>query len=41
MKGYLNRKGIRVNRKLIERLMRLVGLESVAPNIVNVLISQV
>ena len=41
MKGYLNRKGIPLNRKRIQRLMRLVGLESVAPNIVNVLISQI
>ena len=41
MKGYLNRRGIPVNHKRIERLMRLVGLESVAPNIVNVLISQI
>jgi len=41
MKDYLNRKGISVNRKRIQRLMRLVGLESVAPNIVNVLISQI
>jgi len=41
MKVYLSRKGISVNRKRIQRLMRLVGLESVAPNIVNVLISQI
>ena len=41
MKGYLNRRGIPVNHKRIERLIRLVGLESVAPNIVNVLISQI
>ena len=31
MKDYLNRKGISVNRKPIQRLMRLMGLESVAP----------
>ena len=31
MKGYLNRKGIPVNRKRIQRLMRLMGLESIAP----------
>ena len=31
MKGYLNRKGIPVNRKRVQRLMRLMGLESVAP----------
>jgi len=31
MKVYLNRKGISVNRKRIQRLMRLMGLESVAP----------
>ena len=31
MKVYLNRKGIPVNRKRIQRLMRLMGLESVAP----------
>ena len=41
MKVYLSRKGISVNRKRIQHLMRLVGLESVAPNIVNVLISQI
>jgi len=41
MTAYLNRKGIHVNRKRIQRLMRLVGLESVVPNIVNVLISQI
>jgi len=41
MMDYLNRKGFSVNRKRIQRLMRLVGLESVAPNIVNVLISQI
>ena len=41
MKVYLSRKGISVNRKRIQRLMRLVGLEPVAPNIVNVLISQI
>jgi len=41
MKVYLSRKGISVNRKRIQRLMRIVGLESVAPNIVNVLISQI
>ena len=31
MKDYLNRKGIAVNLKQILRLMRLMGLESVAP----------
>ena len=31
MKEYLNRKGIPVNRKRIQRLMRLMGLESIAP----------
>ena len=31
MKDYLNRKGIPVNRKRIQRLMRLMGLESIAP----------
>ena len=31
MKGYLNRKGIPVNRKRIQRLMRLMGLESIVP----------
>ena len=31
MTAYLNRKGISVNRKRIQRLMRLMGLESVAP----------
>ena len=31
MTDYLNRKGIAVNRKRIQRLMRLMGLESVAP----------
>ena len=31
MKAYLNRKGISVNRKRIQRLMRLMGLESVSP----------
>ena len=41
MKVYLSRTGIFVNRKRIQCLMRLVGLESVAPNIVNVLISQI
>ena len=41
MTAYLNRRGFHVNRKRIQRLMRLVGLESVAPNIVNVLISQI
>jgi putative transposase len=30
MKDYLNRKGIPVSRKWIQRLMRLMGLESVA-----------
>jgi hypothetical protein len=33
MKVYLNRKGIPVNRKQIQRLMRLMGLESIAPSI--------
>jgi len=28
MTAYLNRKGISVNRKRIQRLMRLMGLES-------------
>ena len=31
MMAYLNHKGIAVNRKRIQRLMRLMGLESVAP----------
>ena len=31
MKDYLNLRGIHVNRKRIQRLMRLMGLESVAP----------
>ena len=31
MKFYLNRKGIPVNRKRIQRLMRLMGLESIVP----------
>jgi putative transposase len=31
MTAYLNRKGIAVNRKRIQRLMRLMGLETVAP----------
>ena len=31
MMVYLNRKGLSVNRKRIQRLMRLMGLESVAP----------
>ena len=31
MRDYLNRKGFSVNRKRIQRLMRLMGLESVAP----------
>jgi putative transposase len=31
MMTYLNRKGISVKRKRIQRLMRLMGLESVAP----------
>ena len=30
MTAYLNRKGVAVNRKRIQRLMRLMGLESVA-----------
>jgi len=30
MTAYLNRRGISVNRKRIQRLMRLMGLESVA-----------
>jgi len=29
MKAYLNRKGIYVNRKRIQRLMGLMGIESV------------
>ena len=31
MMVYLNRKGIPVNRKRIQRLIRLMGLESIAP----------
>ena len=31
MTVYLNRKNISVNRKRIQRLMRLMGLESIAP----------
>ena len=31
MMVYLNRKGLSVNRKRTQRLMRLMGLESVAP----------
>ena len=31
MKVYLNRRGFTVNRKRVQRLMRLMGLESVAP----------
>ena len=31
MKVYLSRKGISVNRKRIQLLMRLMGLESIAP----------
>ena len=31
MKVYLNLRGIHVNRKRIQRLMRLMGLESVGP----------
>ena len=31
MTVYLNRKGLSVNRKRIQRLMRLMGLESVDP----------
>jgi len=31
MRDYLNREGFSVNRKRIQRLMRLMGLESVAP----------
>ena len=31
MKDYLNREAITVNRKRIQRMMRLMGLESVAP----------
>ena len=31
MKDYLNLRGFPVNRKRIQRLMRLMGLESVAP----------
>ena len=33
MTAYLNRKGIPVNRNRIQRLMRLMGLESVAPSL--------
>jgi len=35
MMVYLNRKGISVNRKRIQRLMRLMGLESVAPKLIR------
>ena len=31
MKVYLNRRGFPVNRKRVQRLMRLMGLESIAP----------
>jgi len=31
MTAYLNRKGISVSRKRIQRLMRLMGLESIVP----------
>ncbi len=31
MRDYLNREGFPVNRKRVQRLMRLMGLESVAP----------
>jgi len=31
MKVYLNRRGFTVNRKRVQRLMRLMGLESIAP----------
>ena len=31
MTAYLSRRGIPVNRKRIQRLMRLMGLESIAP----------
>jgi putative transposase len=31
MRDYLNRKGFPVNRKRVQRLMRLMGIESVAP----------
>ena len=31
MKDYLNLRGIHVNRKRVQRLMRLMGLESIAP----------
>lgn len=31
MRDYLNREGFQVNRKRVQRLMRLMGLESVAP----------
>ena len=31
MKDYLNLRGIHVNRKRIQRLMRLMGFESIAP----------
>ena len=33
MTAYLNCKGISVNRKRIQRLMRLMGLESIAPSL--------
>ncbi len=31
IRNYLNREGFHVNRKRVQRLMRLMGLESVAP----------
>jgi len=31
MRDYLNRQGFPVNRKRVQRLMRLMGIESVAP----------
>ena len=31
MTVYLNRKGLSVNRKRVQRLMRLMGLESIVP----------
>jgi len=31
MRDFLNRKGHKVNRKRVQRLMRVMGLESIAP----------
>ena len=33
MKVYLNLRGFTVNRKRVQRLIRLMGLESIAPNL--------